>query len=152
MRLHAHKGLQQPADEAGEPDVALQADETDAGLARLDHEPVLDGIVGPRCEATDPKCGPVSSRDWDRPDAPPHNQTGCVAGRARLAAPHEVTPGLACTHDGECLVGACGATCLRWDQPLGPMSCEEPGDIEDQPVTYCGCVAGRCDWFRPVAP
>jgi len=112
----------------------------------------VDGIVGPRCEATDPACGPVSSRDWDRPDAPPRAQTGCVAGRARLAAPNEVTPGLACVHDGECLVGACGEKCLRWDQPLGPMSCEERGDIEEKPVTYCGCVAGRCDWFRPVAP
>ena len=50
--------------------------------------------------------------------------------------------------DGECLIGHCGASCVRWDQPLGSPWCEDIGRLEEPPVTYCGCVAGRCDWFR----
>ena len=40
---------------------------------------------------------------------------------------------------------------LRWDQPLGSPWCEDVGRLDEPAVTYCGCVAGHCDWFR-VAP
>jgi hypothetical protein len=111
----------------------------------------IDGPVGPRCEPRDPTCGPISSREWDRPDAPRSTPAGCVAGRVRVAAPDEMTPGRACVHDGECSVGACGAQCVRWDQLPGQMWCEDVERLEKPPVTYCGCVSGRCDWFRPAA-
>jgi len=119
---------------------------------RVGVDVMLSGTVGPRCAATDPACGPISSRDWEWPPrVPPSKHVGCVAGRVRVAEPNQVTPGSACAHDGECVVGACGEQCLRWDQPLGPSSCNDVGRLEEGPVTYCGCVSGRCDWFRPVA-
>jgi hypothetical protein len=120
------------------------------GNVRVGVDVQITGFVGPRCEATDPECGPLSSRDWDRPDAPPLKRAGCVAGRVRSAAPNQVTPGHACAHDGECTIGACGAECLRWDQLPGQMWCQERGLIEQPPVRYCGCLAGRCDWFGPA--
>jgi hypothetical protein len=49
------------------------------------------------------------------------------------------------------MVGECGAACLRWDLLPGQMWCEDIGRLEEPPLMYCGCVAGRCDWFRPAA-
>jgi hypothetical protein len=124
------------------------------GLAdvRVGIEVDITGVVGPRCEPPDPDCGPISSRDWDGPDeSAPSKPAGCVAGRVRLAEPNEVTPGRACVHDGECSVASCGTTCVRWDQYPHEMWCEDVGRLGKPPVVYCGCVAGRCDWFR-VAP
>ncbi|HXU02494.1 MAG TPA: hypothetical protein VN903_16130, partial [Polyangia bacterium] len=120
------------------------------GLAdvRLGIDVNITGVVGPRCEPTDPGCGPISSRDWDRFETAPPSPAGCVAGRVRVAAPAEVTPGRACVHDGECSVAGCGATCVRWDQYPHEMWCDDVGRLEEPPVTYCGCVSGRCDWFR----
>jgi len=111
----------------------------------------VDGMVGPRCEATDSQCGPLTWHDETWMLTPPSHPPGCATGRVRIAAPNDMTPGLACMQDGECLIGACGEKCLRWDQPLDPMTCAEPGELEEKRVTYCGCVAGRCDWFRPAA-
>jgi hypothetical protein len=126
----------------------LEIDDVRVGL-----DVTVGGMVGPRCEAIDPGCGPLSSREWEwGPDVHRSSRGGCVAGRVRVAEPNALTPGAACAHDGECLVAGCGETCLRWDQPLGPSSCEDRGRLEEPPVTYCGCVSGRCDWFRPVAP
>lgn len=111
----------------------------------------VGGIVGPRCEATDAACGPLLGREQDWNLASPSHPPGCVAGRVRVAEPKQVTPGLACVQDGECVIGHCGGSCLRWDQPLGSPWCEDVGRLEEPAVTYCGCVAGHCDWFR-VAP
>ena len=110
----------------------------------------LGGAVGPRCEPTDPSCGPLSSRDWDRPDAPRLSPSGCVTGRERLAPPGVMTAGRTCAHDGECAIAGCGTSCLRWDQAPAFESCED-GPSENSPARYCGCVAGYCAWFRPVA-
>jgi len=120
---------------------------------RVGVDVMVDGPVGPGSAAADPRCAPLSSQDvewW--PNVPRSSASGCVAGRVRVAEPHQETPGLACAHDGECLVAACGEKCLRWDQPLGPLTCPDHGRLEDAPVTYCGCVSGRCDWFRVAAP
>jgi len=111
----------------------------------------VGGVVGPRCEATDPACGPLTEREQTWNLASPSHPAGCLAGRVRVAEPHQVTPGLACVQDGECLIGDCGAQCLRWDQPLGPSTCDDVERPQKDPVPYCGCVAGHCDWFR-VAP
>ncbi len=120
------------------------------GLAevRLGVDINITGVVGPRCEPADPRCGPISSRDWDRPDEPASKPAGCAAGRVRVAEPGAVTPGHACVHDGECMVAGCGSTCVRWDQYPHEMWCDDIGRLKEPPVTYCGCVAGRCDWFR----
>ena len=118
------------------------------GNVRVGVSVSVGGIVGPRCEATDAACGPLTERDQTWAVDPPSHPPGCQAGRVRVAEPKQVTPGLACIQDGECVIGHCGGSCLRWDQPLGSPWCEERGRLDEPPVTYCGCVSGRCDWFR----
>jgi hypothetical protein len=124
------------------------------GLAsvRVGVDVSISGAVGPRCEPIDPSCGPLSSRDWDRPDALRSSPTDCVAGRVPIAEHGVVTAGRACAHDGECVIGRWGSDCVRWDQASHIIWCEDVLLLKERPVTYCGCVAGRCDWFRPAAP
>jgi len=127
------------------------------GLAdvRIGVDVSVSGEVGPRCEPTDPACGPVPAR---KRDAVAAHQTACVAGRVLLGADADADEaargrGRTCAHDGECLVVGCARECLRWDQTESLTWCDlvyEPSP--KQPPTYCGCVAGRCDWFRPPAP
>ena len=121
------------------------------GDVRIGIDLSIGGAVGPRCEATDPSCGPLSSRDWDRPDAPRFSPSGCVSGREPLASSRVTIPERACAHDGECVIAKCGTSCLRWDQARASEWCDE-GTRRSTPTTYCGCVAGSCAWFRPVAP
>jgi len=124
------------------------------GLAdvRIGVDVSLSGEVGPRCEPADPACGPVPAR---KRDAAPPQQTACIAGRVLLGSEGEEPlrgRGRTCAHDGECLVVGCQRECLRWDQPESFVWCDlvyEP--TSKQPPTYCGCVAGHCDWFRPAA-
>lgn len=123
------------------------------GLAnvRIGIDLSVGGAVGPRCEPTDPSCGPLSSRDWDRPDAPRGSPSACVSGRERFDPPGSISHGRPCAHDGECEIAECGTRCVRWDQASAFRACED-GAPEDAPVRYCGCVAGDCAWFRPTAP
>jgi hypothetical protein len=125
------------------------------GLAdvRVGVDVSLKGEVGPRCEPTDPSCGPLP--DWQG-DAALAQQTGCVAGRVRVGRPDSEPQGGACAHDGECLIGArgCAERCVRWDEPASFEACagvDFPNQHRRPPI-YCGCVEGHCDWFRPVAP
>jgi hypothetical protein len=118
---------------------------------RVGLDVMVDGTVGPRCEVSDPRCGPLTWRDQNWMLTAPSRPAGCAAGRVRTAALNQVTPGLGCVQDGDCLIGACGEKCLRWDQSLGSPMCPDRGRIEEEEPSYCGCVSGRCDWFRPAA-
>jgi hypothetical protein len=105
------------------------------------------GMTGPRCQPSDPACGPISDRrvkGWG-------GLSGCVVERVPLT--HEDEPsGGACAHDGECVLSGC-VHCVGWEKYRSTTishGCHRiPGEGEDKPIVYCGCVAGQCDWFRP---
>jgi hypothetical protein len=125
------------------------------GLAdvRIGVDISLSGEVGPRCEPSDPACGPVPAR---KRDAAPPDPASCVAGRVRLGGEtdDDAPRGRTCAHDGECLIVGCDRECKRWDETPSLSWCDlvyEP-NVSPPPPTYCGCVAGHCDWFRPAAP
>jgi len=106
----------------------------------------IGDITGPRCQPSDPACGPIADRGvkWGG------RQSGCVVERERL--PHDEGPtpsGGACAHDGECVISGC-VHCTRWDKQISAISdCQRiAGEDQDKPIVYCGCVASQCDWFR----
>ena len=91
------------------------------------------GERGPRCEASDPTCGPLPHRLNVDAGPPPDEPRRCPWLSAYFDRG-------ACTSDGECVVGGCGNVCAQWSiVPVGGVC---PG----VPARWCGCVAGRCSF------
>ncbi|HEY8432793.1 MAG TPA: hypothetical protein VIL20_30690 [Sandaracinaceae bacterium] len=90
-----------------------------------------------------PRCGP------DSPHCLPEAYEGCAATTYRAGAARTVvdigSAAGACRHDGECMQAGCGNDCVAWTLAGGAGTCE--AYALDHPV-YCGCVEGRCAWFR----
>lgn len=120
-------------------------------LARIDHLIQQDGTpeLGlptkidlspprhPRCAASDPACGPISYDHACAPrDSLPH--------RAPVRTP-DIDPRNVCSHDGECFQNGCGNQCTSYRQGSMVGTCEYSTLLEP---AWCGCVRGRCAWFR----
>jgi hypothetical protein len=125
------------------------------GDGRIGVDVTFDDLVGPRCEPSDPACGSLDAR---APNGPPvRSQAGCETERSLLddrqnAASERTSTGV-CTHDDECVIDGCGASrCSAWNTERREwIGCPERGREHDEKETaYCGCVSGRCAWFRPA--
>lgn len=93
------------------------------------------GERGPRCEASDPTCGPLPHAVSVDAGPPPGEPRRCPW----LSTYFDQG---ACTWDGECVLGGCGNVCAQWSiVPVGGVC---PG----VPARWCGCVAGRCAFFN----
>ena len=114
-------------------DLAARAHADDAALAA---EIEIVSAPGPRCGADDPACGPQPY--WDacpeRPDPHPRATRHVVQGGSG-----------ACARDGECIIGGCGNQCVSTNEIPRVGTCELRGNLGH---ALCGCVAGRCAWFR----
>ena len=111
------------------------------------------GRVGPRCEPTDPVCGPL---DDSYPAGPGvRSEPGCEAERWPIdggpltSSSGRISVG-ACAHDGECVIDNCESRCAPWNMETGGMSTCDDQQHHDKESAYCGCVSGRCAWFRPA--
>lgn len=98
-----------------------------------------------RCEPDDPACGPIV-----------HGDEGTCAerhGYRRDALRKPVHPAgkearMTCAHDGECRVG-CENRCESVSRASAMRMCTSaPGAAPKGDPTFCGCVEGRCRWFR----
>jgi hypothetical protein len=98
----------------------------------------------PRCEASDPDCGPEPFRGT------------CVAGlgfqpgvsRVPISRGHD--PDRPCSFDGECVNSGCGYQCLSVQtlQANTAYTCIGLPKVDallDRAL--CGCVEGSCSWF-----
>lgn len=109
--------------------------------------------VGPRCAPSDPACGPLDERQPVGPGVA--SQPGCEAvrrpvGQFPISAPSWRVSRGACTHDGECVIDSCGSRCAPWNAERGrSTACDDSGHADKEPA-YCGCIDGRCSWFRPA--
>jgi hypothetical protein len=132
------------------------------------HEDPLE----PRCLPSDPACGPQFVDGFDPVDRRigmgprwrgPHGESGRICLRPD-APRYPVAPrGLgrravvdACTSDGECRAILCSSVCANYRRPdplcTTPEVAQErspppPADASPPPLTWCGCVAGRCTMF-----
>lgn len=107
-------------------------------------------IVRPRCEASDPDCGPETFRGV----CPAAVGYEPGVGRYPLVS-DPLTPGHACTYDGECINSGCGYQCSSIatiekriaDQIV--FTCEARVGLEEiYNRALCGCVQGNCVWFE----
>jgi len=105
----------------------------------------VGGRIGPRCEPTDQACGPLDDREPAGPGV--RSQPGCEAERQPVA--ERVSMG-ACAHDGECVIDSCESRCAPWNAESGGMMTCDDADHTDKEHAYCGCISGRCAWFRPA--
>ena len=102
---------------------------------------------GPDClplamcpEVTGPGCCPVAPEfDPAAPRIPAIDEGSPMAG---LELPEEEAE---CTYDGECVRNGCGQYCNAYTAPGFISTCECYPALAD---TFCGCVEGRCRWFR----
>lgn len=104
----------------------------------------LQGALGPRCERSDPGCGPVPYSGRESVAVP-------ACERPRAVQTWTIERGLsrgACTHDGECLRAGCGNHCVAWPEGGFAATCEAYVSLEEGPA-FCGCVEGQCAWFHP---
>ena len=100
----------------------------------------------PRCEASDPSCGPDPNGLYEGCYDPSGGRT--PAWEEALAQPPN------CKHDGECIDTGCGKTCshyralheksLRWPEEVS--TCELPEEFARNDL-LCGCVENRCMFF-----
>ena len=93
------------------------------------------GTPLPRCQPTDPDCGPdpVGDRCY-RPSL-----------RRKPWGARWPMPDLACTYDGECVyVRGCGASCVSYRTPARAFTCEWHPSPDG---AFCGCVKGYCQLF-----
>ena len=54
----------------------------------------------------------------------------------------------ACAHDGECVIDSCQSRCAPWNAESGGMRMCDDREHADKEPAYCGCISGRCAWFR----
>jgi hypothetical protein len=102
----------------------------------------LTNDAKPRCEATDPTCGPDPYRSE-------HACYDPSAPRILLEIPNDDgNTRERCAHDGECVRTAC-ATCTHYSTALG-VSCAKVGYgyFEGNEDALCGCLDGGCWFFR----
>ena len=109
--------------------------------------------VGPRCDASDPACGPLDERVPVGPGVA--SQPGCEAvrwpvGQFPISAPSWRVSRGACAHDGECVIDSCGSRCAPWNAARGSTSMCDDSEHADKEPAYCGCIDGHCSWFRPA--
>ena len=96
----------------------------------------------PRCEKTDPRCGPL----------PMGNYRGCYDPSRERTPFASAYPGPSCQFDGECMVsdGCVSNYCTHYTvYPVGEDVCEfssSPRKTNDD--LLCGCVHHRCAAFR----
>jgi hypothetical protein len=104
-----------------------------------------DRAVMPRCEASDPDCGPEAFRGV------------CVAslgfqpGVARRPIGRGHDPNRPCSFDGECVNSGCGYQCLsvRTLERGTTFTCiGHPATDALLDRALCGCVEGSCSWFE----
>jgi len=124
-------------------DGALREQELGAGHIGVDVG--IGGRVGPRCEPNDPACGPLDDREPAGPGVA--SQPGCAAERSPIDG--RVSMG-ACAHDGECVIDSCESRCAPWNAESGGMRTCDDREHAEKEHAYCGCVSGRCAWFRPA--
>jgi hypothetical protein len=100
----------------------------------------------PRCNASDPKCGPQRMGE-----APRHTCYRGSAQRKPVVSPSVLASRpVDCAYDGECLILGCHRNwCGSW-RTNPEITCDlvgyvYSGDAVDD--TWCGCVAGRCATF-----
>jgi hypothetical protein len=93
----------------------------------------LEGAVGPRCEAADPRCVPQPYANASYDPAAPRG----------LLSPTSEEPD-DCEHDGECARSACGDMCTSWSGAHRTGACKDNPALTD---AFCGCVEGHCRWF-----
>lgn len=112
----------------------------------------LMGYAEPRCEEG-PDCLPVwMCTDysppccWTVPDFDPEGERISAieagSGMEHLELPERDDE---CTYDGECVLNGCGNHCNAYTTPGFISTCECYTPLAD---TLCGCVEGRCRWFR----
>jgi hypothetical protein len=118
--------------------------------ARLGVDLSVMGMVGPRCQPSEPDCGPLES--GHARGAPARPTAGCQPGRVPLDGPVGQPSGNKCAHDGECVIDGCDDRCVPWHKTQGGMvMCDAAHREDDGEPEYCGCVEERCAWFRPAA-
>jgi hypothetical protein len=91
---------------------------------------------GPRCQADDPECLPLSF--------------GAPADPDRDRYPISEAKG-SCSHDGECTIGGCATgACLSWREATRQWICPATERSVAPPnlPRACGCVARECRWFE----
>ena len=96
---------------------------------------LLVGDLGPRCEESDPDCGPLYCNE-----PPPYDP-----GAPRFPVETEESEGI-CTHDGDCYIS--NQRCIDFNTPpskKGPFGGNCAGI--DDPL-YCGCVEDECRWYE----
>ena len=100
-----------------------------------------DCLPLPMCpEATGPGCCPVAPV-YD-PEAP---RTVAIEAGSPMSGLELPEGDDECTHDGECVQNGCGQYCTAYTAPGFISTCECYPALHD---TFCGCVEGRCRWFR----
>jgi hypothetical protein len=98
----------------------------------------LSGPRRPRCAASDPACGPVS---YEHRCA----ALGSFAHDRAPLDPIDPDPRNTCSADGDCLQSGCGNQCTSYHQGSIAGTCEYSFGLES---AWCGCVRGRCAWFK----
>jgi hypothetical protein len=99
--------------------------------------------AGPRCSKSDPDCGPQRFGG------------GCLEGGgyrwgAERRPVFPVPIGGSCEADGDCSINLAEPTCRSCDSRFDIVlrtGCKVPRGAEWE-RTFCGCVEGRCDFFR----
>jgi hypothetical protein len=119
--------------------VARLVDETGAGDMTLRVSVEQSPPRRPRCAPAEPGCGPIR---YDRT---------CVDARATETRTRRLfeddrgdEPLDTCTHDGECQT--CNMECMSYR--AGTTMCTLLDASEPMKDVQCGCVQGRCSWFR----
>jgi hypothetical protein len=138
VRLHAP--LCTPLDEIAR---ALSAEVAKAGLgdARMSFCLGLEGRAGPRCEASDPSCGPLPYYGTLEGGGYDCREERVFIGSSLSHLPSRDTTAR-CSHDGDCIAGA--NKCVHWSsQGGGTLEMHVGG-----PPMFCGCVEGTCGWFH----
>jgi hypothetical protein len=106
----------------------------------------LAGMMGPRCEGSDPACGPTVYTREELADADYECDGARTPAADAFGDEYARLSGGACAHDGECVQGGCGNRCIAWPEAGGAGTCEGYPELEDAPA-FCGCVSGQCTWF-----
>jgi len=95
----------------------------------------LSGALGPRCEASDPRCVPT-----------PYQGGTYDPEGDREAGPLATHSAGACRQDGDCVQAGCGNHCLSWEYGGAHAAATCEGYSFTEPI-FCGCVERACAWF-----
>jgi hypothetical protein len=114
--------------------------ESDTGRSNLATSEAT--LSEPRCQPTDPGCGPMPFGHKSAEYAP--NRPRIVDGPLNPNRPG------ACSHDGECFNSGCGYSCLsvRNGHHVWFDCIDSPSADARLRHDFCGCVEGNCRWFR----